>query len=221
MRETTNRTRRLTLMAMIAAMAYVVMLIVRIPIFPAASFLKYDAKDVVIAIGGFMLGPVPAALISLLVSLLEMITVSESGFIGMFMNVLSTCAFVVPAAWLYHRKRSLKNAVLGLVTGVLLMTLFMLAWNYIITPLYMGYPREAVAAMLLPIFLPFNLLKGSLNAAFTMLLYKPLSFALQRGKLAPPESGAARAPRKFNPSATIVSALVVVTCVLLFYFLSH
>ncbi|SOY30602.1 hypothetical protein AMURIS_03333 [Acetatifactor muris] len=55
----------------------------------------------------------------------------------------------------------------------------MLFWNYLITPVYMGYPREAVAELLIPVFLPFNLMKGGLNAAFTMILYKPVVTAFR------------------------------------------
>ena len=69
--------------------------------------------------------------------------------------------------------------------GVVCMTLTMMLWNYLVTPIYMGYPREAVAAMLLPIFLPFNLIKSVLNAVFTMLLYKPLMRVLRRTNILP------------------------------------
>ena len=65
---TTSRTRRLTLMSMLAAMAYVAMLITR-PLPQIAGFLSYDLKDVVVVIAGFMLGPVPAMLVTLAVSL--------------------------------------------------------------------------------------------------------------------------------------------------------
>ncbi|MBQ4001848.1 MAG: ECF transporter S component, partial [Lachnospiraceae bacterium] len=51
--------------------------------------------------------------------------------------------------------------------------------------LYMGYPREAVAKMLPTVFLPFNALKGGLNAALTMLLYKPVITALRAANLVP------------------------------------
>ena len=63
------------------------------------------------------------------------------------------------------------------------MVIIMLLWNYFLTPIYMGYPREAVAAMLLPQFLPFNLIKGILNTAITMLIYKPLVTALRKAGL--------------------------------------
>lgn len=56
----------------------------------------------------------------------------------------------------------------------------MMVWNYLVAPLYMGVPREEVAKLLLPAFLPFNLLKGGLNAAITMLLYRPVQSVLGR-----------------------------------------
>ena len=214
MTDTTNRTKRLTLMAMLAAMAYVAMLITR-PLPAVAGFLSYDLKDVVIAISGFLLGPVPALLITVVVSLIEMLTVSSTGPIGLLMNVLSTSAFVLPSALMYRRSRTLRSAALGLAGGVILMAVVMVAWNYIVTPMYMGVPRPVVAGMLIPTFLPFNLVKGGLNAGITMLLYKPLSGALKKAGLLPRPSGESQ-PRRFNFVATVISALVVVTGVVLF-----
>lgn len=213
MTQTHNRTQQLTLMAMLAAMAYAAMLITR-PLPAVAGFLSYDLKDVVIAIAGFILGPAQAALIAAVVSLVEMVTVSATGPIGLLMNVLATVAFALPAALMYRGNRTLRSAALGLALGVVLMTAVMLAWNYIITPLYMGVPRAVVAGMLVPTFLPFNLVKGGLNAGITMLLYKPMSGALKKLPFMPkPEQAAA--PRRFNLTATLISAFVVITCALL------
>ena len=213
-----TKTQRLTLAAMLAAMAYAAMLITR-PLPAVAGFLSYDLKDVVVAIAGFLLGPATAGLITIVVSLIEMLTVSSTGPIGLLMNILSTAAFVLPSAIVYRRSRTLRSAAIGLAAGVALMTVMMLAWNYIVTPLYMGVPREVVAGMLIPTFLPFNLMKGGLNAGITMLLYKPLSSALRRTGLLPRrgDSGA----RGHSPVATIVSALVVITCVALFVILAR
>ncbi|MBR6767712.1 MAG: ECF transporter S component [Clostridia bacterium] len=215
----TSKTRRLTLMAMIAAMAYVIMLVGRIPV---VMFLKYDPKDIIIAIGGFMIGPGAAALISVLVSLIEMVTVSETGIIGCVMNILSTLAFVFPAALFYHHKRTLRSAAVGLGVGAVAMTAVMLAWNYILTPIYMGYPRAAVAEMLIPVFLPFNLLKGLLNAGFTMLLYKPVSTALRRNRLISHEQEKpAQSVTLFHPVVVGSSIALIITCVILMYLLGH
>ena len=164
-----TRTRKLALLGMFSALAFVVMMVGRVPI---VMWLKYDPKDVVIAFAGLLFGPVSSLAVSLVVSAVEMVTVSDTGIIGFIMNVLSTCSFVCTAAFVYSRRRTLGGAVLGLVSGVLLMTAAMLLWNYLITPLYMNQPREAVAPLLIPMFLPFNLFKGSLNAALTLLLYK-------------------------------------------------
>lgn len=218
-RDINRRTRQLTLMAMLAAMAYVAMLITR-PLPKVSGFLSYDLKDVVVAIAGFQLGAIPALTITLVVSLIEMVTVSTTGPIGLLMNVLSTAAFALPPALMYRRDHSLKGAALGLCMGVVLMTALMLAWNYIVTPMYMGVPRNVVAGMLLPTFLPFNLVKGGLNAGITMLLYKPLSSALKRAGLTPSGSSDSQ-PRHFNLTATLISLLVVVTCVVVFVIMSR
>ncbi|MCC8023152.1 MAG: ECF transporter S component [Clostridiales bacterium] len=212
---TNEQLRRVLTLAMLSAMAYVVMLF-RVPI---VLFLSYEAKDVIITIGGFIFGPLSAVVISLVVSTLEMITVSETGLWGLLMNVLATCAFACPAAFIYKKKRTATGAAIGLVTGVVLMTGVMLLWNYLITPYYMGYPREAVADMLIPYFLPFNLLKGGLNAAITMLLYKPVVTALRRAHMLPQHTDGSR-KGKFNPGTVLVSAVVLITCILLLLVLS-
>lgn len=210
---TNSKTRKLTLMAMFAALAYVVMAVGRIPI-SSVDFLKYDPKDILLAICGFVLGPMPALAVTAAVSVLEMITVSSTGPIGLFMNLLSSAVFVCPAAALYKRRPSLRTAGLGLGLGVILMTGVMLLWNYFITPIYMGYPREAVAAMLLPVFLPFNLIKALLNGAITMLVYKPVSRALKQSSLMESRAAQASAPSpRRSAGAMLIAALVVVSCV--------
>ena len=162
------KSKKLTMIGMLCAVAYIVMVVGR---FPVVLFLKYDPKDVVITIGGFIFGPMTSFLISLIVSLIEMVTVSETGPIGCIMNILSTCCFACTAAFIYKKQHTMKGAITGLVTGCLLTTAVMLLWNYLITPIYMGYPREAVAELLLPAFLPFNLLKGGLNTVIRLLIY--------------------------------------------------
>ena len=204
-----ERTKKLTTLAMLCALAYVAVAVFRIPV---VLFLKYDPKDVIIAIGGFIYGPLPAFVIALLVSFVEMVTLSGTGPWGFLMNVLSSCAFACTAAFVYKHDRSMKGAVKGLVLGVVLMVAVMMLWNYIVTPIYMGYPREAVAAMLLPYFLPFNLLKGGLNAAITMFLYKPIVQTLRRANLVPDgeQQGSA-----LHSGILLLAMLIVVSCILL------
>lgn len=177
-----DKVKKVTVLGMFAALAYVFVLIGRIPI-SSVEFLKYDPKDIIVAICGFVMGPISALIVTLITSLLEMITISTTGFIGFAMNVISTASFACTAAFIYKKKKTLLGAVIGLIAGALAMTVLMILWNYLITPIYMGYPREAVAEMLVPVFLPFNLIKSGLNASFTMLLYKPVVTAMRKAHI--------------------------------------
>lgn len=175
-----NRTKTITAIGMLCALAYAAAAVGRVPL---VLFLKYDPKDVVIAAGGFLFGPPASLAIALIVSLAELFSISETGLWGFIMNVISSCSFACTASLLYRKRRMASGAAAGLLCGWGCMVLAMLFWNYLIAPIYMGCPRQVVAEMLLPVFLPFNLIKGGLNAAVTMLLYKPLTAAQGRSRL--------------------------------------
>lgn len=206
-----SKTRKITTVGMLCALAYVVMILGRIPI---VLFLKYDPKDVIIAIGGLIFGPLTSFSVALIVSFVEMFTVSENGILGFLMNVISSCSFACTAAFIYKKKHKLYGAIIGLFCGWGCMVAVMLLWNYLITPIYMGYPREAVVELLLPAFLPFNLIKGGLNSAITMLLYKPIVTALQRAHLLEVHATSVAKPR-INIGIVLVSLLIISACVLL------
>lgn len=122
-----SNTRKLTMVAMLSALAYIVMAIGRIPI---VLFLKYDPNDVIIAIGGFLFGPFTSFTIATIVSLTEMLTLSETGLLGCMMNIISSASFACPAAFIYQKNRTLSGAVIGLMISCCLMTLVMLAKNF-------------------------------------------------------------------------------------------
>jgi len=207
-----NKIKKLTMIAMMCAFAYVIMLVARIPV---VLFLKYEPKDVIITIGGFIFGPFTSFLISIVVAFIEMITVSETGIIGFIMNVLSTCCFACTAAYFYKKKHTISGAVLGLVIGIFITTGVMLLWNYFIAPFYMGYPREAIAELLLPAFLPFNLLKGGLNTALTLLLYKPIVGALRKSNMIAFSSAPTQTLNKGKRiGVTLIAILLLITCIL-------
>ena len=204
-----KNTKTLVLSAMFCAVSFLMVALVRIP--SAVDFLSYDFKNVLITIAGFIMGPLPAALITIVVALIEMVTISNTGIIGFIMNCVATCAFACVAAACYKKSRTMRGAVFGLIGGGAAMTVVMLLWNYLVTPLYTGMPRAAVSAMLLPVFLPFNVIKAALNGAITLLLYKPVVTALRKSNLvethAPSRSGV-------HWGALLVSFAVIVTCAL-------
>lgn len=205
-----GKTRKLTTIGMLCAIAYAATATGRIPLI---LFLKYDPKDIIIAIGGLIFGPVTSFSVALIVSFVEMFTISENGILGFIMNVISSCSFACTAAFIYQKRRKLSGAVIGLLCGWGCMVAVMLLWNYLISPIYMGYPREAVAELLIPAFLPFNLIKGGLNASITMLLYKPVVTALRHSHLLEAEHTTTK--HHANIGVVLVSFLVITTCVLL------
>ncbi len=206
-------THRLVVTAMLCAVSIIATLLGQL-IPPVAGFLSYDPKDAVVAISGFIYGPLTAVIISVISSTIEMLTMSSTGLYGLVMNVLSTCAFTVPAAWIYKKMHNMKGAVLGLLCGMIAMTVMMLLWNYIVTPFYMGVDRSAVVAMLPTVFLPFNLIKSGINTGLTMVLYKPLVTALRRANLVP--AGAEGQKGRFHIGFALLSAVILVTFILLF-----
>lgn len=206
-------TKKLATMAMLTALAYVVMAAIHLPLMAAAPFLKYDPKDVVLTIGAFIYGPVAGLSMSFVVCFLEMITVSEDPLWGFLMNVVASAAFILPASVLYHRRRTMRGAITGLGLSVISMTLVMLLWNFLITPLYMKAPRDMVLGMLLPVILPFNLIKSVLNASLILVLYQPVTNILHRTHLLPAlPDGSLR--RSYNLSAVLLGLFLLATGVL-------
>ena len=185
-------TKKLATLAMLTALAYVVMYLSKL--MPSVNgFLDFDFKDVVLCIGGFVYGPIAALMMIVIVCVLEMVTVSHTDIIGCIMNIVATASFVCTACAIYKRKHTMKGAIAGLASAVVVLVVVMLAWNYFLTPIYQKIPREAVAAMLPTVFLPFNAVKGGLNMTATLLVYKPVVDALRRAKLIP-ESTSQAAP---------------------------
>lgn len=207
--------KKLVILAMLTGIAYVVMLLSKL--MPSVNgFLDFDFKDVVICIGGFIYGPVSAAAVSLVVSFIEMVTISTTGPWGFLMNFLATASFCCTACYIYKKHHTMKGAILGLATGVVALVVVMLLWNYLVTPIYQGVKRDVIAKMLLPVFLPFNAVKGGMNLAATLLLYKPVVTALRKAKLIPAsESTTPPVLGKKRIGSYLVSLFVLVTFVLL------
>ena len=207
-------TKTITSVAMLTGLAYVVMLCSKL--LPSVNgFLDFDFKDVVICIGGFTFGPTVAAFISVLVAFVELITVSGTGPIGFIMNTLATCSFCCTASFIYKKRHTKAGAVLGLSIGVVCLVAVMLLWNYLITPIYQNVPREVVLDMLPTVFFPFNLAKGGMNMAATLLLYKPVVTALRKAGLAPPSIVTQTSPMRINAGFLLFTLALLATFVTL------
>jgi riboflavin transporter FmnP len=171
-----NKTRRLTAMAMLVAVSVILIYAIHFPIFPAAPFLEYDPADIPILIGAFLFGPTAGLAITIVASVIQGVTVSAaSQFIGIVMHVISTGSMVLVAGSIYKKMHTRKGAALALAAGVVTMTVAMSICNLIFTPIFMGAPREAVVQMLVPVIIPFNLVKSGVNSLITFVVYKSIS----------------------------------------------
>lgn len=211
-----SRVRTMVSLAMLTAVSVVIAYISKA--MPPVMFLDFDFKHVAVCIGGFTFGPLAAAIIGVLSSFIEMITFSHTGPWGFLMNALGTCSFCCTASWVYKKNHTKKGAVIGLSAGLAVMVVVMLLWNYFITPLYMTgstgelVTREQVAAMLPTLFFPFNLAKGGMNMAATLLLYKPVVTALRKSGLVPPSQSSTEG-KKFNLGFLLFSLALLATFV--------
>lgn len=168
-------TKQMVVMAMLAAISIAFVSVIHFPLFPAAGFLEYDPADIPILIGTFIYGPVAGFLLTVIVSLIQGATVSAgSGVIGVVMHIVATGSCVLICGSIYWRNKTRTGAAIALFIGALTMTLAMVLLNLVLTPLFLGAPLEAVVQMLVPIIIPFNLLKAGINCFITFLLYKSI-----------------------------------------------
>ena len=189
-----NTTRDLTVAAMLSAVAFILMFIeCPIPML-IPSFVKMDFSDLPALLGAFALGPVYGVVISFMKNLLHIIIKGTStACVGELCNFMLGAVFSAVAGFIYKHRKSRKTAILGAIAGAAAMAVFSVPSNYFITyPAYVQFyhmPLEAILGMyqaILPsadslikclvIFnMPFTLVKGLLDAALCMLIYKPLS----------------------------------------------
>ncbi|MBQ6221893.1 MAG: ECF transporter S component [Solobacterium sp.] len=193
-----SRVKLLTKIAILGTISFILMAFdFPIPMIPV--FYKIDFSEVFILIGGFALGPMPAAVIEALKVILKLlIKGTDTAYIGDIANFIIGCALVIPASWIYHRNKTRKGAITGMITGVLIMTVIGVIVNYfVLLPAYSYFyhlPMDKLIGMgtaLIPLIkdkltfvllatTPFNLIKGFLVSLLTTLVYKRVSPLLHR-----------------------------------------
>lgn len=198
-RKTFSDTHYITYTAIFSTMAGVLML-VEIPLFFAPGFYKIDLSELPVLICTFYLGPVAGVVSELIKVCVKLLLKGTStAFVGDFANFAVGCSFVLPASIVYHARPSRRSALLGLIVGTLIMTVFGSAFNAIyLLPKFaqlFGMPLDVIVGMgtkvndaitsvptlVLYAVVPFNLLKGLVVSLLTLLLYKRISPILHRG----------------------------------------
>ena len=193
-----SKLRTMVQIAMLSAVSAVLMMF-EFPIpFLAPPFIIMDFSEIPVLVGTFAMGPLAGVVIELLKNILHFVTYgTTTGGIGELSNFFIGCAFAVPAGIFYRKRKTRKNAVLGMATGTLLMVIMGCLSNaFVMFPLYsvvMGIPMDSFIAMGTAIhpaidnmvtfvvlcMVPFNLVKGIIISMITLLLYKRLKVVLK------------------------------------------
>lgn len=191
------------------------------------SFLSFELKDAVMAVGAMSLGPIAGAAMVVIVCLVELITIGSTGVYGFVMNLLASLTYVCIGSAVYHRHRTMRGAIIGTFVASAATVAVMIGANCIITPVYMHVEIAEVIALIPTLLLPFNVTKTVFNSAVVFLLYKPVTNALVTAgflpKRVPTSVGAvsmeAPADGKTNRKilVPVISAAIVAACLLYFF----
>ena len=165
----------------------------------APPFLKLDLADLPALIGAFAMGPMAGVIVQLVKNLLSLLVEgSSTGGVGEISNFIVGSAFVYTAGLFYYKNKTFKTAIIGSIMGVIAMTLVASVSNYfIVFPMYAkvyGMPMEALInmgtvlnknivdlkTMIIFAIVPFNILKGSIVAIVSILIYKRVSPILHK-----------------------------------------
>ena len=184
--------RTLVQVGMLSAIAIILMQF-EIPLPFAPTFYKIDFSEVPVLIGCFSMGPFAGILIELIKVILNVVIKGTMTMgIGDVANFLIGCAFCVPAALIYQKKRTKNGAVAGMAAGTVSVTVIGCVLNaYILLPVYakaFEMPLDALISMgtevngaitglttfVLLAVAPFNLLKGLLVSLVVFVVYKKI-----------------------------------------------
>lgn len=174
-----GNTRNLVMISLLAAMSFVLMYAIQIPLLPTAPFLQWDPSDLPNILGGLILGPWAAFIIAFLKSLLFLIFKGSEGPIGAFMAFVSSAALAIPCSLIYRRWSQHKGFIVGLLVGTLSLTFSMALVNLYWALGAWGIPAATHLTLVKTAVIPFNLLRGLISSLLVYPVYlavrKPLA----------------------------------------------
>ena len=179
--EKTNKMIKISLLAAIA----VILMYIDLPIIPVFPWLKMDLSDVPALIGAFGFDPISGVIIELFKNILYiLIKGSGTGFVGETANFLIGSALILPAGIIYHRNKSKKNAILGMIVGAISIEVVgILANVYLLLPAYgMQMSQSELIKYITVGLLPLNGVKALVVSVSTYFLYKRVSVSIFKVK---------------------------------------
>lgn len=169
--------RQLATMALFTALG-IILSFVEFPLLPGTDFLKYDASQVTALLCGFNYGPAAGGIVGVVVAWMHALFTGNVW--GAVMNTCVSLAFVLPASFAYKRSQKAVSIITGLVISSICSIAVAILMNLVVIPLYMGVPVDAIIAMILPILLPFNILKATINSVLAFIFLQSLKNFLKR-----------------------------------------
>lgn len=188
-KRTSSNAKTITMTGMLAAISYILAFL-EFPVPLSPAFARMDLSDFPALIGAFAFGPLCGLMIELVKNGLQLFSTSTGG-VGELANFLMGGSYVLAAGLFYKRNKTKKNAAIAWILASIVMGITAALTNYfILLPMFEAFmPLDQVIASFgafipfirtkLDVVLfnafPFNLLKGLVIGALTMLVYKRLT----------------------------------------------
>lgn len=174
-----SKVNKLVKIALLGAISTLLMMF-DVPLIPIFPWLKIDFADIPALMGAFAFGPLAGVVITALKIFLNLaLQGTMTAGVGELANFLIGISMIVPASYIYHRNKTKKNAIIGLVVGgISLQVIGILANVYLLLPLYGITPEGGVMNYIVAGLLPFNGIKAIMVGVVTFLLYKKVSRAV-------------------------------------------
>ncbi len=196
---------KISVTGVFCALAFILTTVLRFKV----AFLSFDLKDTIIAVVSLMYGPLYGVVSSGIVAFLEFLSVSDTGVYGLIMNFISSATFAFVAGMIYKYKRTFTGAILAVLFSVISVSVVMCLANIVVTPYYMGVSAKEVIALIPTLLLPFNLCKSVINAAATVIIYKPIRKILIKSRVVVSDTAQNNKSLLKNILVCVISLLII------------
>lgn len=184
----TTRTRKLVLIAMLAAISFILMIFPQFPLIPAADFLKVEFSIIPILVGLYLFDLPAAFLILILRSVLKLLLNNEgiNTWIGLTLNIVAVGSFLLIFAIFFKKDSGTRAYVTGSVLATLVMTAAMVVANFVYAiPLYAKFAHFDInkifgaSKYLMAMVVPFNLLEGAIFSVSFAIIFVAIKSILE------------------------------------------
>lgn len=182
-------TKQMVSLSLLAALAYVLMLI-HLP-FKFLGFLELEFSDIPAIAATLTYGPVAGVIVELLKNVLKAITSTTTGGVGEIANFVISICYIIPLGVLFRRLQWKKKVILSFLGGIIGFVIAGIVVNYFVTvPLYaklfggmdavIGVASatipaiKSLATVVILGITPFNIVKGIMMSVVGYFVYKIL-----------------------------------------------